>query len=59
MELIDYVLLAVVVIILGLAGRYICKAKKNGKKCIGCPYCDSCSAKECASMCDCAEAEQN
>ena len=51
MELIDYVLLAVVVIILGLAGRYICKAKKNGKKCIGCPDSCACSSGNCSGGC--------
>lgn len=34
---IDYIIIAVVVLILGLAGLYVYKAKKSGKKCIGCP----------------------
>ena len=51
MELIDYVLLAVVVIILGLAGWYIYKAKKNGKKCIGCPDSCACSSGNCSGGC--------
>ena len=37
----------VVVVIVGLAVRYICKAKKNGAKCIGCPESGSCSAGPC------------
>lgn len=32
------IIIAVVLVILCLAGLYIYKAKKNGKKCIGCPY---------------------
>lgn len=34
----DIILLAVIALILGGAGLYICKAKKRGQKCIGCPY---------------------
>ena len=32
----DIIIVAVVVVIVALAGRYIYKAKKNGAKCIGC-----------------------
>ena len=41
MELIDIIVIAVIVLIIGGASAYIIKAKKSGKKCIGCP--DSCS----------------
>ena len=53
-------ILLIVILLLAVGGavRYICKSRKNGKKCIGCPYSDSCSAKNCASMCDCAEKEE-
>ena len=51
MELIDYILLAVVAVVLGLAGWYIYKAKKNGKKCIGCPDSCACSAGNCSGGC--------
>ena len=54
----NILLIAVLILAVGGASWYIYRSKKNGKKCIGCPYSDSCSAKECASMCDCAEAEQ-
>lgn len=37
----DIIVIAVIVLIVGGALAYIVKAKKNGKKCIGCP--DSCS----------------
>ncbi len=38
---------AIILIALIIVGAlfYIIKAKKNGKKCIGCPYSNSCSKK--------------
>ena len=51
MELVDYILLAVVAVVLGLAGWYIYKAKKTGKKCIGCPDSCACSAGNCSGGC--------
>ena len=33
----DFIVLAVVLVIVGAAMAYIIKAKKNGAKCIGCP----------------------
>lgn len=44
-------ILAVIAIVAAvfLAARYIYKEKKKGKKCIGCPYCDSCSGKDSAA----------
>ncbi|MBQ2841352.1 MAG: FeoB-associated Cys-rich membrane protein [Oscillospiraceae bacterium] len=44
----DIIVVAVLLAILGAAAWYVIKAKKNGKKCIGCPGgCSSCSG--CAS----------
>ena len=40
------IIIVVLALIVGLAVWYIWKEKKKGKKCIGCPYCDSCSSKE-------------
>lgn len=40
---IDYAILLVIVAILGGAALYIYKAKKSGKKCIGCPSAGKCS----------------
>lgn len=51
MTLTDIIVIAVIVIILGGAIAYIVKAKKSGKKCIGCPYAD-CPSKN-ASGCSC------
>lgn len=49
---VDYIILAVIVLIIGGAAFYIYKAKKSGKKCIGCPdsgtcsgHCGACSGK--------------
>ena len=37
----DFIVIAVILLIIGAATAYIIKAKKSGKKCIGCP--DGCS----------------
>ncbi len=37
------IIIAAVLIIIGLAGFYIYKAKKSGKKCVGCPDSGSCN----------------
>lgn len=39
----NVIIIAVVLVIVLLAGLYIYKAKKSGKKCIGCPDSGSCS----------------
>ena len=38
----DYLVVFVIAIIIGGAVLYIRKAKKSGKKCIGCPHGGSC-----------------
>ncbi len=43
MGLVDIIVIAVIVLIVGAASFYIIKAKKSGKKCIGCPYGDCCT----------------
>ena len=40
----DWIALLVIVLIVGGATAYIIKAKKNGKRCIGCPDSDTCQA---------------
>ena len=42
----NIIIIAVVAIIVGLAGFYVYKAKKSGKKCIGCPDGCSCSSQK-------------
>ena len=39
----DYIIGAVLLVILGVAVVYIVKAKKSGVKCIGCPAGGSCA----------------
>ncbi len=39
----NYIIIAVLVPIIGAAAGYIIKRKRQGAKCIGCPYCDNCS----------------
>ena len=41
----DVIVLAVLAVIVGLAARYVYKAKKSGAKCIGCPVEGGCSGK--------------
>lgn len=43
----DIITAAVIAAILLLAAVYVYRSKKKGKKCIGCPYCDSCNSKSC------------
>ena len=40
----NIIVLAIVVVAVGLAIGYIVKAKRNGKKCIGCPDGGNCSS---------------
>ena len=49
----NLIILAVVGLILGLAGGYIWKAKKRGTKCIGCPSSGSCSGACGGCSCGC------
>jgi hypothetical protein len=47
--MVNVILIVILLVILGGAGLYIYKAKKSGKKCIGCPQ-----AKECnKGICNC------
>lgn len=51
--MINVVIVAALVIVIGLAVRYIVKEKKKGK-CIGCPYASTChSAGNTVSSCGC------
>ena len=43
MGIVDYSILALVVLIVAAAGYFIYRAKKSGKKCIGCPHSGTCS----------------
>ena len=43
----NIVIIAILVVILGFAIRYIVKAKKSGEKCIECPNAKTCSSCNC------------
>lgn len=49
----DFIIIAVLAIIIGLAVFYVYKAKKNGKKCIGCP--SECSCNKNKGNCCCCQ----
>ncbi|MBP3503528.1 MAG: FeoB-associated Cys-rich membrane protein [Bacilli bacterium] len=42
MKPIDFIIIAAIIIIIGLAVIYIVRAKKSGQKCVGCPYSKTC-----------------
>ena len=41
--MIDYIIIGVVLLLTGLCTFYIIRQKKQGVKCIGCPYADNCA----------------
>lgn len=43
----DIILALIIIAIVGGAVFYIYREKKQGKKCIGCPYANNCSATKC------------
>ncbi len=47
--MIDFIIIAVVGIIVGIAGGYVYREKKKGTKCIGCPHAATCG--NCAGGC--------
>lgn len=47
----DFIIVAVILIVVGCAAGYIIKAKKNGQKCIGCPSSKTCGSKNCSCGC--------
>ena len=53
----DYIVIGIVAVIIGLAVGYIIKAKKSGRKCIGCPSgsccceCKTNTAPDCGCNC--------
>lgn len=59
MNPVDYIIITVIVVIVALAGLFVYKSKKSGKKCIGCP--DGCACGEsggcsgCGGNCSCGK----
>ena len=59
----EIIAISIIVVVIGLALFYIIKAKKNGRKCIGCPHSKICSMKNkntpnCENCCGCANKEK-
>lgn len=51
MKPVDMIILTVIAVVVGLVIRFLCKAKKRGVRCIGCPEgakCANCSGNCCA-----------
>ena len=53
--MIDFIVVAGLVVIVAAAAFYVYKAKKSGKKCIGCPDGCSCGSKKDSSHCSCGK----
>lgn len=55
--MIDFIIGAIVAVIVGAALAYIIRSRKNGVQCIGCPHAKSCTScshtKENGSACGC------
>lgn len=52
--MIDCIVIAVLSVIVAAAGTYVYKAKKSGKKCIGCPDSGVCSSGGCGHCGGCS-----
>lgn len=51
----NVIIIAIIVLIIGSAAYYVYKAKKSGRKCIGCPDGSTCKGK--CSCCNCCDEE--
>lgn len=49
----DIIIILILAVILGVSAYYIYRSKKNGNKCIGCPYGSSCCKSENGGCCGC------
>lgn len=49
----NIIIIAILVLIVGFAGYYVYRAKRSGKKCIGCPESSSCSLNKGDCRCSC------
>ncbi len=55
----EIIALSAILFVIGIAVFYIIKAKKSGKKCIGCPDASACSGKCASCGCGCGESKKN
>ena len=51
----DILIVLILLLIVGAAGYYVYKAKKSGKKCIGCPDSGSCNRNCAGCGCGCGD----
>ncbi len=59
MNLVDYIIATVIVLILGLSGWFVRRSRKKGEMCIGCPDNCACSQQNCNGSCKhCRETEE-
>ena len=56
MNPVEIIAIIAIVLIVGAATAYIIRAKKSGKKCIGCPDSASCTKGGCSGNCSCCSA---
>lgn len=56
--MIDLIVAGILIVILGGAAAYVYKAKKSGKKCIGCPEGCSCGHKHGGTSCHCCDSHK-
>lgn len=47
------IIILILLLLVGGAAAYVIRAKKQGQKCIGCPYSKQCAGKSCG--CGCGE----
>jgi len=52
----DFIIIAIVGLTVGLAGGYVYREKKKGRRCIGCPDSGTCSG-SCAGCSGCCRAD--
>jgi len=45
--MINFVVTAIIILIVAAAAGYVIRAKKRGVKCVGCPYGENCTKKSC------------
>ena len=51
MNPVDFLIIAVIALVIAAAGFAIYRSKKSGKKCIGCPDSGSCASGGCSGKC--------
>lgn len=54
----NVIIVVILLAIVGFAARYVVKAKKSGRKCIGCPD-GCCSKKNDGSPCHCCNCDKD